>query len=497
MKFKIKCKNNVFRCVIVFSCAFFLSCSDDIKLPINQEEPVNTNSTIPADAIIPLKAPFKTIVNHDGLQIPVKIYGNQKSDIVIFTIHGGPGGKIYNGVSSNLYKDYLVISYLQRGDSGESYGVGANSLEQKLKNTTIEDMYAETNKVFETIVERYNLKYKKFFVDATSWGGWLMLQFAYDNKTKNKSKYDVRGLISYDGMSYSVKNSFYNMVAYYKETLEELENQYKLTKDFLLIKLGGHLSQELIEKDYISSFFNENDYGGSGTLQKNTYDYTFKIKELQEDGSLKTVSLSGSLADMENLFLKTLKYNKFIINKISQDFESDSQNYIYYEKLLKVFRLLPSISQQFLPSIVETQSKINHGLYLLSIDGEYSENKFEKAFENYLKESKLTHNDVKDNFRYILNEDALKKSHESIFKTIDIPLLFLKNKQDDIIPYKSIENQCNLTPSALLYVSDGYHGIINDEKMFMKYNKETKSIEKNNSKLKDIVRLFINKNTLK
>lgn len=105
---------------------------------------------------------------HKEASMPVWVKGNFDSDILIFTVHGGPGDSGMEHPLAQGYRmledDYLMVYWDQRF-SGMSSGPSKKELQ-------VPDQYIEdTKKMVELIKHKY--PEKKMYIMGHSWGGQL------------------------------------------------------------------------------------------------------------------------------------------------------------------------------------------------------------------------------------------------------------------------------------------------------------------------------------
>jgi pimeloyl-ACP methyl ester carboxylesterase len=129
-------------------------------------------------------------LDHDGSRMPIWVKGNFNSDVILLTLHGGPGGEGMTFHLSNGFKmleeDYLCVYWDQRF-SGMAQGHTDVS-------TLHPDQFIEdTEKVVQLIQHKY--PGKKLFILGHSWGGQLSAGYlGRDNHDDN-----FRGWINLDG----------------------------------------------------------------------------------------------------------------------------------------------------------------------------------------------------------------------------------------------------------------------------------------------------------
>jgi len=142
-------------------------------------------------------------LSHKGAKMPVWVKGNFNSDVIIITVHGGPGDSGMEQPLSQGFKyleeDYLMVHWDQRF-SGMTQG-GAD------EKTMSPDQFIEDT---ERIVQLVQSKYpgKKLFMMVHSWGGQLSAGYLGrdGNFTNFKGWIDLNGSIYGDLESQLMKN---------------------------------------------------------------------------------------------------------------------------------------------------------------------------------------------------------------------------------------------------------------------------------------------------
>jgi len=142
-------------------------------------------------------------LSHKGAKMPVWVKGNFNSDVIIITVHGGPGDSGMEQPLSQGFKyleeDYLMVHWDQRF-SGMTQG-GAD------EKTMSPDQFIEDT---ERIVQLVQSKYpgKKLFMMGHSWGGQLSAGYLGrdGNFTNFKGWIDLNGSIYGDLESQLMKN---------------------------------------------------------------------------------------------------------------------------------------------------------------------------------------------------------------------------------------------------------------------------------------------------
>jgi len=129
-------------------------------------------------------------LKNDGADMPVWVMGNPDSDVILITVHGGPGD---SGLSFHvtpgfqlLENDYLMVYWDQRF-SGMSQG------HTDYSTMNPEQFIEDLDKLVQLIEHKY--PNKKLFMLGFSWGG--QLSSGYLGINDNASKF--KGWISLDG----------------------------------------------------------------------------------------------------------------------------------------------------------------------------------------------------------------------------------------------------------------------------------------------------------
>ncbi|MFY0671786.1 MAG: alpha/beta fold hydrolase [Bacteroidia bacterium] len=111
-------------------------------------------------------------VKSDGANLPVQIQGNLNSKVLVFVLHGGPGGDatIYNEAtktfSDQMEQKYAMVYYDQRG-SGISSGKY-----RKREELSINQHVLDLDRVIAATMFKYGNDHKVFLM-GHSWGGTL------------------------------------------------------------------------------------------------------------------------------------------------------------------------------------------------------------------------------------------------------------------------------------------------------------------------------------
>lgn len=142
-------------------------------------------------------------LKNKGAVLPIWVRGNLNSDIILITVHGGPGGTSQGFILSDgfksLEKDYGILYWDQRF-SGLA---GGNPDKSTL---TIDQFVEDLSQVVTLAKQKYPLH--KFFILGHSWGGGLSA--AYLGKAVNQSSFegwiDVDGSVRDDIEEQAIKN---------------------------------------------------------------------------------------------------------------------------------------------------------------------------------------------------------------------------------------------------------------------------------------------------
>jgi len=177
-------------------------------------------------------------LSHKGANMPVWVKGNFNSDVMIVTVHGGPGDSgmehhIARGFKY-LEEDYLMVYWDQRY-SGMTQG--RYDPETQTPDQFIED----TEKIVQLIQARY--PDKKLFMMGHSWGG--QLSAGYLGRDNHASHF--LGWIDLDGSIYG-----------------DLESQ--LMKNWILERVPDKLAEPGADQEFwqfIIDFYEENPAPGN------------------------------------------------------------------------------------------------------------------------------------------------------------------------------------------------------------------------------------------
>ena len=203
-------------------------------------------------------------LDHNGAKMPVWVKGNFDSDVMLITVHGGPGdGGLSHALSQgfkNLEEEYLMVYWDQRL-------AGITQGHQRTTNLDVNVYIDDTEKLVQLIQHKY--PNKKFFMLGHSWGGQLAIGYL---GTENHQSI-FKGWIDLDGSVYG-----------------ELESQ--LMKDYILDRVPAKLADPNENHDfwqYIVDWYEENPLPGNyseaqpywyvSSLGGDVYDYDKYIQE--------------------------------------------------------------------------------------------------------------------------------------------------------------------------------------------------------------------------
>jgi len=209
-------------------------------------------------------------LRQNGVDMPIRVFGNIESDKMILVVHGGPGGNaiVYRDkyVVKNVETEYCMIYWDQRY-AGGSQGYGGE--------TNISAFRDDLKKVIQLLKSKYGQN-KKIFVFGHSWGGFVAPYFLIDGDNQNLAA----GWIQVDGAhDYNLNDSLTHAM------LIEVGNQQ--------IALNNNVSSWQPIVDYCNSHtYNEN-YNVAATL--NSYAH-------QAEGLMSDVQFSGSILPPFNNF---------------------------------------------------------------------------------------------------------------------------------------------------------------------------------------------------
>jgi len=193
-------------------------------------------------------------LKYKGADMPVWVKGNPNSDVMIITLHGGPGDAgmsfTINRGFELLEKDYLMVYWDQRF-SGMTQGHYDHSL------MTPDQFIEDTEKIVDLVLQKY--PGKSFFLMGHSWGG----QLAAGYLGRNNHQDAFRGWIDLNGAIYG-----------------ELESQ--LMKEWILDRVPA----KLVEPDsdiefwqWIVDYYEENPAPGNYSA----YEPYFYVSALRGD----------------------------------------------------------------------------------------------------------------------------------------------------------------------------------------------------------------------
>lgn len=164
-------------------------------------------------------------LEHDGARMPIWVKGNFDSDVILITVHGGPGAAGMDfGISRGfqyLEEDYLLVYWDQRysGMTQGHYDVSTMNPDQFIE---------DTEKVVELIQEFY--PGKTLFMIGHSWGG--QLSAGYLGRDNHAAEF--AGWIDLDGSIYG-----------------ELESQ--LMKEWILERVPAKLAEPGADTEFWQS----------------------------------------------------------------------------------------------------------------------------------------------------------------------------------------------------------------------------------------------------
>lgn len=115
-------------------------------------------------------------IKSEGANLPVQIQGNLNSGVLVFVLHGGPGGDatVYNEAtktfSNRMEENYAMVYYDQR-----SSGISSGKF-KKREELTINQHVLDLNRVIKAVQFKYGNEHKVFLL-GHSWGGTLGTAF--------------------------------------------------------------------------------------------------------------------------------------------------------------------------------------------------------------------------------------------------------------------------------------------------------------------------------
>ena len=202
-------------------------------------------------------------LDNDGARMPIWVTGNFDSDVILITVHGGPGdsgmGFHVSKGFRNLEKDYMLAYWDQRF-SGMAQG------HTDLSTMNPDQFIEDTEKVVQLIKQKY--PDKKLFMLGHSWGGQLSAGYlGRDNHASN-----FKGWIDLDGSIYA-----------------EMETQ--LMKDWILERVPAKLAEPDADTEFwqfIIDWYEANPAPGNYTayepywyvsaLEGDSYDYEWVLE---------------------------------------------------------------------------------------------------------------------------------------------------------------------------------------------------------------------------
>lgn len=193
-----------------------------------------------------------------GANMPVWVKGNFNSEVIIITVHGGPGD---SGMEQHiapgfklLEEDYLMVYWDQRYS-----GMTQGHYDKKTQNP--DQFIEDTEKVVELIQNKY--PGKKLFMMGHSWGG--QLSAGYLGRDQHADNF--KGWIDLDGSIYG-----------------DMETQ--LMKDWILERVPAKMAEPDADQEFwqfIIDFYQENPAPGNysspepywyvSALNGDAYDY--------------------------------------------------------------------------------------------------------------------------------------------------------------------------------------------------------------------------------
>ena len=141
-------------------------------------------------------------LENDGAKMPVWVKGNFDSDVILVTVHGGPGdGGISHAISPGfkyLEEKYMMVYWDQR--------MAALTQGHQRENTIdVNDYIDDTKKLVQLIQAKY--PNKKLFMIGHSWGGQLAIGYlgSEDHQSNFKGWIDLNGSVYGDMESQLMK----------------------------------------------------------------------------------------------------------------------------------------------------------------------------------------------------------------------------------------------------------------------------------------------------
>lgn len=177
-------------------------------------------------------------LENNGAKMPVWVKGNFDSDVILVTVHGGPGdGGISHTLSPGfkyLEDDYLMVYWDQRL-------AGITQGHQRSTTLNVNQYIDDTKKLVQLVQHKY--PGKSLFMIGHSWGGQLAI--GYLGSDNNQSNF--KGWIDLNGSVYG-----------------DLEAQ--LMKDYILDRVPAKLAEPGSDKEYwqyIIDWYDENPTPGN------------------------------------------------------------------------------------------------------------------------------------------------------------------------------------------------------------------------------------------
>lgn len=171
-------------------------------------------------------------LKNKGAVMPVWVKGNLNSEVMIITVHGGPGGSGHDFPLSDGFKllehKYALVYWDQRF-SGLSQGNPKNS------TLTVDQFVEDVSKIVQLIKHKY--PGRKYFLLGHSWGGGLSAAYLGRNNNCN----GINGWIDVDG-----------------SVIDKLEVQEQ--KKWILERVPLHYSKNPKHWQYIIDWYKSHPY---------------------------------------------------------------------------------------------------------------------------------------------------------------------------------------------------------------------------------------------
>ena len=253
-------------------------------------------------------------LNHKGANMPVWVNGNFDSDVMIITVHGGPGdsgmGFSLSKGFENLEEDYLLCYWDQRY-SGMTQG-------RYDKATMHPDQFIEDlSKVVTLVQEKYGEK--SYFILGHSWGGQLSAGYLGRNNNDDKFK----GWIDLNGSIYG-----------------DLESQ--LMKEWILERVPDELAEpdaDIEYWQYIIDWYEENPAPGNySAFQPYAYAIALGGDVYDLDKYLEENKIPYSELIFKSMFSLSFYNNSF----------SDSRDQVVFDEI----NYTPELAEITIPSLM-------------------------------------------------------------------------------------------------------------------------------------------------